>query len=103
MIDSIKKGVAIRGSHVHRWRLSDTKIERLDAINFYTLMPDTNVRKVFKSFYEAEYRKTRKQWRSWIGDGIKTAHELVDSYFDEVFKLVFDERSKPIYPSRLKF
>jgi hypothetical protein len=63
VVDSLKKGIAIRGSHVHRWRLSDTKIERLNAINFYTLMPDTKVRTVFKLFYEAEYRKTRLQWR----------------------------------------
>jgi hypothetical protein len=103
MVDSMKKGIAIRGSHVHRWRLSDTKIERLNAINFYTLMPDAKVRKVFKPFYDAEYRKTRKQWRGWIADGIEAAHKLVDSYFDEVFQLVFDERGKPIYPSRLKF
>ncbi len=103
VLDSMKKGIAIRGSHVHRWRLSDTKIERLNAINFYTLMPDAKVRKVFKLFYEAEYRKTRQQWRGWIANAVEAAHKLVDSYFDEVFKLVFDERGKPIYPSRLKF
>jgi hypothetical protein len=103
VVNSMKKGVAVRGSHVHRWRLSDTKIERLNAINFYTLMPDARVRKVFKPFYEVEYRKTRKQWRGWIADGIEAAQKLVDSYFDEVFKLVFDEGGKPTYPSRLKF
>jgi hypothetical protein len=103
VIDSMKRGIAIRGSHVHRWRLSDTKIQRLNAINFYNLMPDIKIRKVFKPFYEAEYRKTRKQWRGWIVAGIEAAQKLVDSYFDEVFKLVFDGRGKPIYPSRLKF
>lgn len=103
VIATMKKGIDIRGSHVHRWRLSDTKIERLNAINFYTLMPNAKVRKTFKSFYEAEYRKARKQWRSWIVDGTRTAHEIVDSYFDEVFKLVFDEKNRLMYPSRLKF
>ena len=102
-MEEMKKGVAIQGSHVHSWRLSDTKIERLNAINFYTLMPDGTVRKAFKPFYKAEYRKTRQQWRGWIADGIEAAQKLVDSYFDEVFKLVFDERGRPIYPSRLKF
>jgi len=95
VVNSMKKGVAIRGGHVHRWRLSDTKIERLNVINFYTLMPDARVRKVFKPFYEFEYRKTRNQWRGWIADGIKAAQKLVDSYFEEVFKLVFDDRGNP--------
>jgi hypothetical protein len=27
---------------------------------------------------------------------------LVDAYFDEVFKLMFDDKGKLIYPSRLK-
>lgn len=103
VIDSMRKGVAIRSSHVHRWRLSDTKIERLQTIRFYTLMPNTKVRKVFKTFYEAEYRKTRKQWRSWITGGIAQAQKLVDAFFDEVYKLVFDGKDKLTYPSRLKF
>ena len=41
---------------------------------------------------------------AWLDRGLlEAAQKLVDSYFDEVFKLVFDERGKPIYPSRLKF
>jgi len=103
VIDSMKKGVAIRGSHVHRWKLSDTKIERLNAINFYTLMPDKKVRKVFNKFYESEYRKARKDWRGWIADGIAEGQQILDAYFDEVFKLVFDDKGKYTYPSRLKF
>lgn len=103
VIESMKKGIAIRGSHVHRWRLSDTKIERLNAINFYTLMPGTEVARVFKVFYESEYRKTRKQWRDWITNGIAEVQKLVDAYFDEAFKLVFNDKGKLIYPSRLKF
>jgi hypothetical protein len=99
----MKKGIAIRGSHVHKWRLSDTKIDRLNAIRFYTLGPGTELERVFRAFYEAEYRKTRKQWRGWITGGIMEAQKLVDAYFDEVFKLMFDGRGKPIYPSRLKF
>ena len=33
----MKKGTSLRGSHVHQQRLSDTQIERLHAISFYTL------------------------------------------------------------------
>lgn len=103
VIDSMKKGIAIRGSHVHRWRMSDTKIDRLNAISFYTMVPNKKIKRVFKAFYESEYRKTRKQWRGWITGGIAEAQKLVDAYFDEVLKLVFDDKGKLVYPSRLKF
>jgi len=103
VIDSMKKGIAIRGSHVHRWRLSDTKIDRLQTISLYTMMPKKKVKKAFKAFYESEYRKTRKQWQEWISSAIEVAEELTDAYFDEVYKLVFDEKGKTTYPSRLRF
>jgi hypothetical protein len=66
-------------------------------------MPNKKIRRVFKAFYESEYRKTRKQWRGWITGGIAEAQKLVDAYFDEVFKLVFDDKGKLVYPNRLKF
>jgi hypothetical protein len=66
-------------------------------------MPGTELERVLKAFYEAEYRKTRKQWHGWIASSIVEAQKLVDAYFDEVFKLVFDGKGKPIYPSSLKF
>lgn len=103
VIDSMKKGIAVRGSHVHRWRMSDKKIERLHTISFYTMMPSKKIKKAFTTFYESEYRKTRKQWRVQIAGGIAGAQKLVDAYFDEVFKLVFDNKGKLTYPSRLKF
>jgi hypothetical protein len=103
VIDSMRKGVAIRASHVHRWRMSDAKIDRLNAISFYTMMPNKKIKRAFRAFYESEYRKTRKQWRSWITGGISEAQKLVDAYFDAVYMLVFDGKSKLAYPSRLKF
>ncbi len=103
VIDSMKKGIAIRGSHVHRWRISDARIDRLSAISFYTMLPNKKIQRAFEAFYESEYRKTRKQWRGWISGGIAEAQKLVDAYFDEVFKLVCDDKGKLVYPSRLKF
>jgi hypothetical protein len=29
--------------------------------------------------------------------------KLTDAYFDELFKLVFDDKGRLLYPSRLKF
>jgi hypothetical protein len=103
VIEAMKKGIAIRGSHVHKWRLSDTQIDRLNGIRFYTMMPNKKIQTAFKAYYESEYRKIRKQWRKWIASGTEEAQKLVDAYFDEVFKLMFDDRNKLVYPARLKF
>ena len=81
----------------------NAKIDRLHAISFYTMMPNKKIKGVFGVFYEAEYRKTRKQWRSWITAGIAEAQKLADAYFDAVYMLVFDGKGKLAYPSRLKF
>lgn len=103
VLRSLKRGIALRGSHVHQARLSDTKIERPQAISFYAMMPDEKVKKAFEAFYESEYKKTRKLWREWIAGSTVEAQKLLDAYFDEAYKLVFDERDRPTYPSRLKF
>lgn len=38
-----------------------------------------------------------------LSDGTGQAQKLVDGYFDEVFKLIFDGNGELLYPSRLKF
>jgi hypothetical protein len=103
VIDAMRKGIAIRGSHVHKWRLSDNQIDRLNGINFYTMMPNAKIKKAFKAYYESEYWKIRKHWRKWIASGIAEAQNLVDAYFDGVFRLMFNDKGKLLYPSRLKF
>jgi hypothetical protein len=103
VIEAMKKGIAIRSSHVHQWRLSDTQLDRLNGISLYTEMPNRKIRKAFMAFYESEYRQIRRRWCEWMADGTARAQELVDSYFDEVFKLIFTPRGRLVYPSRLKF
>jgi hypothetical protein len=101
--ESMKKGIAIRGSHVHEWRLSDNDHDRLIAISLYTKMPNTEIRDAFTTYYDSEYKKIRRQRREWVASGIGVSQELVDAYFDELFKLVFDGKGRLVYPSRLKF
>ena len=103
VVESMKKGVAIRGSHVHKWRLSDNQIDRLNGISLYTKMPNRKIREAFKAYYESEYRKIRKRWREWVASGTDQAQKLVDAYFEEVFKLICDDTGRLVYPSRLKF
>lgn len=103
VVQSMRKGIAIRGSHVHKWRLSDNDIERLIGISLYTKMPSKKIQKAFAAYYEEEYRKVRKRWRKWVADGTAQAQELVDGYCDALFELMFDRDEKLLYPSRLKF
>jgi hypothetical protein len=101
--DSMKKGVAIRGSHVHEWRLSDNDHDRLIGIDLYTKMPNEKIQEAFKTYYNSEYKKIRGRRREWVASGIGVAQELVDAFFDELFNLVFDGKGSMVYPSRLKF
>jgi hypothetical protein len=103
VIESMKKGVAIRGSHVHQWRLSDNDHDRLIGIDLYTKMPNEKIQEGFKRYYDSEYKKIRRRRREWVASGIGVARELVDAFFDELFKFVFDDKGAMVYPSRLKF
>jgi hypothetical protein len=103
VVQALKKIVDLRGSHVHQWRLSDNQIDRLTGISLYTRMPARKIQKAFTAYYESEYRKIRKQWREWVARGIEGSQKVVDSYFDEAFKLIFDDKGKLVYPANLKF
>ena len=103
VVDSMKKGVDIRGRHVHKWRLSDNQIDRLVGISLYTKMPSRKIQRAFRPYYESEYRKIRRRWREWVASGTDEAQKLADAYFEEVFKLILDDKGRLVYPSRLKF
>ena len=103
VIDSMRIGISIRSSHVHKWRLSDTQFDRLGGIKLYTMMPNEEIRTAFKAYYESEYKKIRGRWCTWIAGGMEEAQKLVDAYFDQLFKLLADDKGKLVYPSRLKF
>jgi hypothetical protein len=100
---SMKKGVEIRGRHVHKWRLSDNDHDRLIGMSLYMSMPHPSFQKAFMAYYESEYKKIRKRRREWVAGGIKSSQELVDGFFDALFELVFDASGTMMYPSRLKF
>lgn len=103
VVEAMKKGISIRSSHVHQWRLSDTQLDRLNGISLFKRMRDRKVSKAFSAYYESEYRKIRKQWCTWMANGTAGANKLIDAYFNEMFKLVFNAKGRLIYPSRLKF
>jgi hypothetical protein len=67
------------------------------------MTPSGSVQKAFKVYYDSEYKRIRRSRREWVASGIGVSLELVDAYFDELFKLVFDGEGRLVYPSRLKF
>ena len=99
----MKKGVAIRGRHVHEWRRSDNDHDRLIGMSLSMSMPYVGIKKAFRAYYDSEYKRIRARQREWVASGIELSQELVDAYFDELFKLVFDGNGVMVYPSRLKF
>jgi hypothetical protein len=103
VLGAMKKGTRLRSSHVHQSRLSDTQIERLHAIRFYTLGKESELTMVFRAFYLAEYRKIRRRWRMWVAEANSSARKMLDTYFDGIFPAVFEKDGAMRYPSRLKF
>lgn len=103
VLEAMKKGTRLRSSHVHQSRLSDKQIERLHTIRFYTLGKESELTRVFRDFYLAEYRKVRRQWRTWVAEGNSSARKMLDMYFDGIFPVVFEKDGAMRYPSRLKF
>lgn len=103
VIGSMEKGVGIRGRHVHEWRLSDSDHDRLIGMSLSMSMPYVGIQNAFRSYYDSEYKRIRVRQREWVASGIELSQGLVDAYFDELFKLVFDGNGVMVYPSRLKF
>ena len=66
-------------------------------------MPNEKIQRAFKGYYDSEYKRIRKRRREWVARGIEVSQELVDAFFDELFKLIFDDKGLMVYPSRLKF
>jgi hypothetical protein len=79
VVEAIRKVIELRGSHVHKWRLSDTQLDRLNGISWYMRMPDTKIKNAFTAFYNSECRKIRGQWRKWISGRIAELQKLADA------------------------
>jgi hypothetical protein len=103
VLKSMEKGTRLRGSHVHRARLSDTKIERLRTIGLHTRFRGPKLAAAMRAFYRVEYRKTRKKWTAWIAEGNSSARKMLDAYFDAIYPAIFGKSGAMRYPNRLKF
>lgn len=103
MNDTFDKYIQSRGSHVHQHRLWDTHIDRLAGIHLHGLMRDRKRGRLFKAFYEIEYRKCRRLWKGWMAESNASITKLLDVFFDGIYAITFNKNGTIRYPSRLKF
>ncbi|MDP9315940.1 MAG: hypothetical protein M3R24_34645 [Chloroflexota bacterium] len=87
----------VRGTHVHQSRYTNRKLDKLKAIE---LVLSIEVDNLLMSFYEIEYRKTRKEWKTTIKVANENIRDLLDNYFDVLYSVVFTEQGDLQYPNK---
>ncbi len=102
MNNALDKCVQSRGSHVHQYRMWDTYIDRLGSIHLHSLIEDRKLKRLFKLFYEEEYRKCRARWKKWMAESNASITKLLDAYFDGIYAITMNKNGTVRYPSRLK-
>ncbi len=82
----------LRGAHVHVERYSDEDIKRLSTLDLLSKGGDEFGR-LMKALYLSNYRTTRKKWAGNIASSNKVITKLLEIYFGELKKVLFqDER-----------
>lgn len=80
----------------------DTYIDRLGSIHLHSLIEDRKLKRLFKLFYEEEYRKCRARWKKWMAESNASITKLLDAYFDGIYAITMNKNGTVRYPSRLK-
>jgi hypothetical protein len=81
----------------------DTHIDRLGSIHLYGSIENPGLKRLFKAFYEVEYRKCRTRWKKRMAESNASLDKLLDLCFDAIYAITFDANGTIRYPSRLKF
>lgn len=93
--------VKLRGVHVHEERFSDKGLSRLRTIALLSDNGDDSLAPTMKSLYQWEHQKIKKHWKETIAANNVSTRDMLDTYFDELFKIVFAKSGRMQYPSRL--
>jgi hypothetical protein len=101
--NALDKHIQSRGSHVHQYRMWDIHIDRLGSIHLHGSVRDRKLKRLFKAFYEVEYRKCRRRWRKWMAELNASIAKLLDVFFGSIYAITFNKNGTVRYPSRLKF
>jgi hypothetical protein len=87
---SLQPLLQIRGQHVHRERLADGDLNRLEEIE---LLKETHVADLaehFEEHYEIKYREVRQKWKRTIRDNNKAIDEVLDVCGNVLARILFD-------------
>jgi hypothetical protein len=96
---TLKGVVEVRGQHVHRVRFSDDDIDRLGYIKLLTHGPDDGFLRLMRLLHRRVRRKVKKAWKDRLVTNNKAIRELLDIFFDALFPVVCDEKTKALkYP-----
>jgi hypothetical protein len=97
---TLKGVVEVRGQHVHRVRFSDDDIDRLGYMEVMTHGPDDGFSRLMRLLHDSVHRKVKKAWKDGVVTNNKAIRELLDIFFDALFPVVFDEKTKALkYPN----
>jgi hypothetical protein len=96
-VSSLDGIIAIRSRHVHELRFDETRLRNLNAIE---LIERNSSDPIWSNFLKQQYPKVRKYWASWVREMNQAIEQLLDQYFGELHRLMFDQRGfRSPYPS----
>jgi hypothetical protein len=96
--NSLKGVVEARGTHVHRTRFTDEKLDRLALLELVNNGPGRIP--IFKTFYDSAYRTTRKQYAGNVRRNNEEIEKILDVCFEVIYAVVADEKGSIRYPGR---
>ncbi|MBI4683613.1 MAG: hypothetical protein HY755_00250 [Nitrospirae bacterium] len=89
--DTLKPYTVVRGIHVHELRHSDPELSRLSTLELLSRAED-DFGKSMKSLFLKDYRTTRNKWAQKIKREIGAIKKLLDYYFGQLTKAVFQDK-----------
>jgi hypothetical protein len=97
---TLKGVVDVRRQHVHRVRFSDEELDRLSYMEAMSHGPDDGFSHLMRLLHHNMHRKVKKTWKDRILNNNIAIRELLYSFFDGLFPVVFDEQTKALkYPN----
>lgn len=94
--NSLKGVVETRGTHVHRNRFTDEKLDRLTSLELVNYGP--NKIPLLKVLYDSAYRETRKGYGVTIKRNNEEIRKVLDACFEVIYRVVADKKGNIRYP-----
>jgi hypothetical protein len=99
---SLSGVIGVRSRHVHEVRFSDSEIDRLATLALLSHNSNVDFANLMKGYYREVHRGVRRRWRTKIEENNKAIRKLLDIFFDVLYPILFDARTKtlnrPIVP-----